>query len=82
MAQGMMVSDRTFRNWMRRGAQGNGDIYEKFYLSIKSAEAETALEAVTTWRAYHKHDWRSAKAFLESRWPEDWGKDRKRSERR
>lgn len=76
------VSSRTYRNWMRWGREGKADIYAKFFNAVKRAEASHALEIVQCWHFEAKRDWKAARAFLESRWPEDWGHGRKRKPER
>jgi hypothetical protein len=76
------VTSRTYRNWMRWGREGKAPIYAKFFDAVKRAEAAHALEIVQCWNHDARRDWRAARAFLESRFPEEWGSGRHRKPER
>lgn len=76
------ISERTYRHWRKWGREGKAEIYERFYGATRRAEAFTTIELTALWQHAAQRDWRAARAFLESRWPEDWGRGRRRSEDR
>lgn len=73
------VSASIYHKWMRTAEEqiaGNieGTLYTIFYDAIKSAEARLQVAAVGEFFDAGKSDWRARQAFLERRFPEQWGK--------
>ena len=63
---------------MRWGREGtHGEVYGQFSRAVKGAEAKAIADMSAYFLAAGRTDWRAAKAFLESRCPEDWGANRR-----
>ncbi len=72
------LSERTFRYWRQWGREGtHGDIYAQFVNAVRAAESAVAFEMAQAWRLAAKSDWRAARAYLESRHPDEWGANRR-----
>jgi transposase len=64
----------TFRKWMVKGEKAKSGVYFDFFHAIKKAEAQAEYRMVALWQQAIPEDWRSAKDFLERRYPERWGR--------
>ncbi len=71
------VGERTYRYWRQWGRDGtHGDIYRQFTEAVRAAEAAVAFEMAQSWRMAAKSDWRACRAYLESRFSQEWGASR------
>lgn len=63
------ITDRTLRNWVRRGRETGREPYASFAVEVAQAEAnvEQALTGSILRAALEKHDWRAAQLWLERR---------------
>jgi hypothetical protein len=80
------IDEQTFRNWRKRGEDELKRLeesrrrrmrererpYVEFVLELRAAEAEAEVRMVTQWQAQMPTDWRAARAFLATRYPERW----------
>jgi len=72
------VFERTYRYWRQWGREGtHGKIYAQFVNAVRAAESAVAFEVAQSWRMAAKTDWRAARAYLESRHPDEWGASRR-----
>lgn len=72
------VSERTYRYWRQWGREGShGKIYAQFVTAVRAAESAVAFEMAQSWRTAARSDWRAARAYLESRHPDEWGASRR-----
>lgn len=68
------ISERTFRNWMRRGATGE-EPFAAFVAGVKKAERDAEAVAVGEIRKAGKKNWTAYAWWLERKYPQSWGKE-------
>jgi len=69
------IANKTYYEWLKKGREGNGDIYEKFLIAIEKANAEAEkamLDIITNHSVKH---WQAAAWVLERRFRDRWAKD-------
>ena len=75
------ISKSTYYSWMAKGSadQKAGHITEfsEFSDAIKKADVECKIHLLELWQKQMPKNWKACAAFLERRWPEDWGRYRR-----
>lgn len=72
------ICERTFRGWMAKGRDGEGDEYVALFAAIRLAEAEACERWLDVVNIAAEEDWKAAIALMERRFPEAWATDRLR----
>lgn len=69
------LAERTVQRWVARGRDAKTGKYRDFALAVDKAREDAQILCAAVWRqAVQKGDWRAARAFLERRYPDEWGK--------
>ena len=66
------LSYETFRRWMVKGRTAKRGQFRSFRVEVRRAEARAKIQLLASWVSATRHDWRAAKAYLESRWPREF----------
>jgi len=72
--QAVGISQQTYEQWVKRGEQGDGEIYIAFLEAIKKAESEFIAENVAIIQTAAKKNWFAAAWLLERKYPAEFGK--------
>jgi hypothetical protein len=68
------ISYSTYHKWRIRGRQGEGIAYVEFNEELSRAEGLARIALVEQWKKHFKRDWRAIAAYMERRWPEEFGR--------
>lgn len=72
------ICERTFRMWMAKGRNNEGEEFVALYAAIRQAEAEACERWLDVVNTAAEEDWKAAIALMERRFPEAWATDRLR----
>ncbi|MFO7948118.1 MAG: hypothetical protein R6V19_15035 [Armatimonadota bacterium] len=67
------ISESTFYNWLERGRDGE-DPFLEFLESVKKAEAQAEVKALTIIQNAMADDWKAAMTWLERKFPDRWAR--------
>ena len=68
------ISCSTYHKWRLRGKRGDGIAYVEFNEELSQAEGLARIALVEQWKKHFERDWRAIAAYMERRWPEDFGR--------
>ena len=79
---GANVSYSTFREWMRRGTDSDGnrqsnELYAAFAEDVNRAVVQSEINLIKSINEAAKTDWKAAAWILERRFPQHWSNSRK-----
>src|SRR5262245_32322143 len=60
------LSYETFRRWMVKGRTAKRGQFRGFRVEVRRAEAQAKFRLLVSWMSATRHDWRAARAFLET----------------
>lgn len=66
------ISDRTFRNWLEKGEQGDVR-FSELSRKVREAEADAENRVIVQILIHGKEDWRALSWWAERRFPNRWG---------
>lgn len=72
------ISTTTFYRWCRRGGEARSGRYYEFLKAVRQAETYAEIRAVAIIQKEMQDNWRAAVAYLERKFPERWGPEKKR----
>lgn len=70
------IDRSTWYKWLEKGRKANRGLYFDFFNTIKRAEAESEVRAVTGILKAGANQWQAFAWFLERKFPERWRRDR------
>ncbi len=68
------VSYEAIAHWIRRGKRAGKGLHFEFWKATERAQGEAEVTVVAQWRQKIPESWQAARAFLERRFPDRWGK--------
>jgi transposase len=67
------ISVQTLSTWVKRGRERRQP-YLDFLETLQKAKADAEVAVVALWRQQIPDNWQAARAFLERRFPDRWGR--------